>query len=100
MKKIVQFSMWFLAGLVGSSVALAGGLPWDRGLSAIGSTLTGSVAAGVAVIAIAAVGIGRAVNADLGGATQGIVSVVIIMAMVGAAGILVGNLGLQGGLVP
>lgn len=100
-KEIGRFSWWLFLSLVGcSSVAMAGGLPWDRGLTAIGSTLTGSVAAGVAIIAIAAVGLGRAVNADLGGATQGIVSVVIIMAMVGAASLLVSNLGLAGGLVP
>jgi type IV secretory pathway VirB2 component (pilin) len=87
-------------GLLVPFSVYAGALPWDRGLNAIGSTLTGVVAAGVAVIAIAAAGLGSAVNADLGGATQKIVAVVIIMSMVGAAFILVGNLGLSGGLVP
>jgi len=56
-KEIGRFSWWLFLSLVGcSSVAMAGGLPWDRGLTAIGSTLTGSVAAGVAIIAITAVG--------------------------------------------
>ena len=96
----VRASMLVALALLAPVGALAGALPWDRGLNAIGSTLTGVVAAGVAVIAIAAAGLGSAVNADLGGATQKIVAVVIIMSMVGAAFILVGNLGLSGALVP
>ena len=85
--------------LLWADPAFAGSLPWDRGLSAIGDTLTGKVAAGVGVIGIGIVGIGAAVNADMGGAAKGVVGVAVILGIIVAGKALVDRFGLTGAVL-
>jgi type IV secretory pathway VirB2 component (pilin) len=89
------------AALLGTASALAGSaLPWDSGLTAIGSTLTGAVAVGVGIIAVATVGIAHAIGADISGAVRGVAGVAIIIAMAFGASTLIQGMGVSGGLVP